>query len=58
MSLDPFTYVDSILGINIRIRNNGKAIKDTFIVRTERYFPNGDSVTYFHKIKHHLMRIL
>lgn len=50
VSLDPSTYVDSI-GISIRIRNNGKAIKDTFIVRTERYFPNGDSVTYFHKIK-------
>jgi hypothetical protein len=50
VSLDPSTYIDSI-GINIRIRNNGRAINDTFIVRTERYFPNGDSTTYFHKIK-------
>ncbi|MBP8034491.1 MAG: hypothetical protein KAZ71_07820, partial [Bacteroidia bacterium] len=50
VSLDPSTYVDSI-GISIRIRNNGRALNDTFIVRTERYFPNGDSITYFHKIK-------
>lgn len=50
VSLDSHTYTDSI-GVTIQIKNNGKAIADTFIVRTERYFPNGDSTTYLHKIK-------
>ncbi|HRG01963.1 MAG TPA: C25 family cysteine peptidase [Bacteroidia bacterium] len=50
VSIDPNTYVDSI-GINIRIRNNGKAIRDTFIVRTERYYPNGDSITFYRKVR-------
>lgn len=44
------TYVDSI-GINVKIRNLGKAIKDTFIVRIERYFANGDSVSFNKTIK-------
>ena len=47
---DTQSFVDSI-GINIIIRNLGKAIKDTFVVRVERYFATGDSVTYFRKIK-------
>lgn len=42
--------LDSI-GINIVIKNNAKAIHDTFIVRVEHYFPNGDSTTYFRQIK-------
>jgi hypothetical protein len=50
VSLDLNSYADSV-GINIRIRNNGKAIQDSFIVRTERYYPNGDSITFFHKVK-------
>lgn len=50
VSLDPNKYVDSI-GISIRIRNNGRAVNDSFIVRTERYFPNGDSITFYKKIK-------
>ncbi len=50
VSLDLNSSPDSV-GINIRIRNNGKAILDSFIVRTERYYPNGDSLTFFHKIK-------
>jgi hypothetical protein len=44
------SYLDSI-GINIVIKNNAKAIYDTFIVRVEHYFPNGDSTTYFKQIQ-------
>ncbi len=47
---DTQSYVDSI-GINVVIKNLGKAIKDTFVVRVERYFATGDSSTYFRKIK-------
>lgn len=50
VSLDGYTYVDSI-GISIRIKNNGKAIRDSFIVKTERYFPNGDSISYLNKVR-------
>lgn len=50
VSLDPATYVDSI-GVIINIKNNGKAIADSFIVKTERYLPNGDSITFYHKVK-------
>ncbi len=44
------SYLDSI-GINVVIKNNAKAIHDTFIVSIEHYFPNGDSTTYFKQIK-------
>lgn len=44
------THLDSI-GINVVIKNNAKAINDTFIVRIEHFFPNGDSLTYFKSIK-------
>lgn len=47
---DTQSNVDS-LGIRIIIRNLGKAIRDTFVVRVERYFATGDSVTYLRKIK-------
>jgi hypothetical protein len=47
---DVQSIVDSV-GINIVIKNLGKAIRDTFVVRVERYFATGDSVTYFRKIK-------
>ncbi len=50
VSFNTATYVDSI-GINIKIKNLGKAIRDTFIVRVERYFPSGDSVSFNKKIK-------
>lgn len=50
VSLDPITYVDSI-GVIINIKNNGKAILDSFVVKTERYLPNGDSITFYHKVK-------
>ncbi len=49
ISFDPFKYVDSI-GVQIVVKNNGKAIRDTFVVKTERYFPSGDSTTYYKKI--------
>lgn len=47
---DTQTNVDSI-GINVVIRNLGKAIKDTFVVRVERYYPGGDSITFFRQFK-------
>lgn len=39
---DTKTYSDSI-GITIHMTNLGKAVQDSFFVRVERYFPNGDS---------------
>ena len=50
ISLDPSSYVDSI-GVIINIKNNGRAVLDSFIVKTERYFPNGDSIAFYHKVK-------
>lgn len=47
---DTKTHVDS-LGISVDISNMGRARKDTFIVRIERYFPTGDSVSIFKSIK-------
>jgi hypothetical protein len=49
VSLDGFTLVDSI-AVKIKIKNNGMAVRDSFIVKTERFFPNGDSISYFHKV--------
>ena len=42
--------LDSI-GINVVIKNNAKAIHDTFKVSIEHYLPNGDLVTYLKEIK-------
>ena len=42
VSFDLKKYTDS-LGIFIRYKNPAKAIKDSFSIRIERYFPNGDS---------------
>lgn len=47
---DTKTYSDSI-GITIHIKNLGKAVRDSFIVKVERYFPNGDSNIVFKNIK-------
>ncbi len=47
---DVKTYTDS-LGISVDISNMGRARKDSFIVRIERYFPTGDSITIFKSIK-------
>lgn len=43
-------YVDSI-GISIKIKNLGKAINDSIIVRIRRFYPQGDSITFYNKIK-------
>ena len=50
VSFNTQTYVDSI-GLNIKIKNLGHAINDTFAVRIERYFPTGDSTSFLKKIK-------
>ncbi|HWY11328.1 MAG TPA: C25 family cysteine peptidase, partial [Bacteroidia bacterium] len=50
VEFDTKTKTDS-LGITIYTTNLGKAIKDSIIVRIERTFPNGDSVTIFKNIK-------
>ncbi len=39
-------YSDSI-GIKINISNLGRALRDSFFVRIERYFPNGDSAIIY-----------
>ncbi len=44
------TYVDSI-GINVIIKNNAKAIRDSFIVKIEHVFPTGDSAIYYKRFK-------
>lgn len=43
-------HIDSI-GVRINIKNSGKAVRDSFVVRVERFFPNGDSVTVLKTIK-------
>lgn len=50
VSFNTTNNVDSI-GISIFIKNLGHAIRDSFIVRTIRYFPNGDSLTILKKHK-------
>lgn len=44
------TYGDS-LGIRVNMKNAGKAVSDSFYVRVERFFPNGDSAVVMKKIK-------
>jgi len=46
---DTETQPDSIAVYTV-ITNLGKAIADTMIVRTMRYFPNGDTTTYYVQI--------
>lgn len=50
VSFDPNALPDSI-GVSIRIKNNGKAIRDSFIVKTERFFPNGNSISYYNIVR-------
>jgi len=50
VSFDLKSYVDSI-GVSIDITNLGVAKADTFFVKTERYFPNGDSLTVYKRMK-------
>ncbi|MCE3258732.1 MAG: hypothetical protein K0S12_373 [Bacteroidetes bacterium] len=47
---DTKTYSDSI-GVKIHIKNLGSAPLDSFVVKTERFFPNGDSTVVLKKIK-------
>lgn len=47
---DTKTHSDSI-GIKIHIKNLGRAEADSFFVKTERFFPNGDSSIIFKTIK-------
>lgn len=43
-------FSDSI-GINIKIKNFGRAKNDSLFVRIRRFLPQGDSITVFKKIK-------
>ncbi len=43
-------YTDSI-GVNVHMKNLGKAVNDSVFVKVERYFPNGDSSIIFKRIK-------
>ncbi len=44
------TYTVSI-GLTIHYKNIGKAVKDSFFVKIDRFFPNNDSVSYLKQIK-------
>lgn len=50
ISFNTSSYPDSI-GININIRNLGKAVRDSFIVKVERTFPTGNSITFIKQVK-------
>jgi hypothetical protein len=50
VSFDLKKYTDSI-GVYLTYKNLGMGIRDTFYVRIERYFPNGDSVSVLRKMK-------
>lgn len=43
-------YTDS-LGLRINLKNTGKAVSDSIFIKVERFFPNGDSATFFKRIK-------
>lgn len=49
VSFDLKKHTDS-LGITVHYKNPGKAIRDSFFVRIERYFPNGDSTTLIKRL--------
>lgn len=49
ISFNTASYPDSV-GININIRNLGKAIRDSFIVRVERVFPTGNAITFVKQV--------
>lgn len=50
VSFNTSKSIDSI-GISIIIKNLGRAVRDTFIVKTTRYYPSGDSTIILKKIK-------
>ncbi|MEI8136406.1 MAG: interleukin-like EMT inducer domain-containing protein, partial [Bacteroidota bacterium] len=35
----------------INLKNTGKAVSDSIFIKVERFFPNGDSATFFKRIK-------
>ncbi len=49
VTFDTKTYTDSI-GIKINFVNIGRALRDSFFVKIERVFPNGDSLTIYKKV--------
>lgn len=46
VSFNTNLHVDSI-GVNIRVKNLGRAKYDTIVVRLRRFLPSGDTTTYF-----------
>jgi hypothetical protein len=50
VSFNTKKYTDS-LGLRITMKNLGKAVSDSIFVKIERFFPNGDSATFFKRIK-------
>lgn len=42
-------YVDSI-GINIYYKNIGRALRDSFFVKVDRFFPNNDSISFLKRV--------
>lgn len=48
LSFDIKKYADSI-GLTIQLKNIGRAVNDSFFVKIERYFPNGDTLTIYKK---------
>ena len=50
VNFDLKKYTDS-LGLRINLKNTGKAVGDSIFVKVERFFSNGDSATFFKRIK-------
>jgi len=50
VSFDLKKYTDSV-GIKVAYKNLGMAVRDSFAIRIERYFPNGDSTTLLKYVK-------
>lgn len=50
ITFDLKKYTDSI-GLKIKYKNLGKAVSDSFAIRLERFFPNGDSTTIVKTVK-------
>lgn len=50
IAFDIKTYSDSV-GLSINFKNSGKAIRDSFVVKIQRYYANGDSATVYKNIK-------
>jgi hypothetical protein len=55
VAFDLRTHADSV-GIKINLKNLGAGIRDSMLVNIERFFPNGDSVSFLKKIRAPLFR--